>query len=52
MKETDLVWETDWVSEVVIGLGSATFEKRTEYYIYDLVKGAYNVERILINDFI
>ena len=51
VKETDLVWETDWVSEVVIGLGFATFEKRTEYYIYDLVKGAYNVERILINDF-
>ena len=40
VKETDLVWETDWVSEVVIGLGSATFEKRTEYYIYDLVKGS------------
>ena len=39
VKETDLLWETDWVSEVFIGLGSTTFEQRFEYYIYDLVKG-------------
>ena len=38
VKETDLHWESDWVSEVIIGLGSTTFEKRFEYYIYDLVR--------------
>ena len=50
VKETDLLWETDWVSEVFIGLGSTTFEQRFEYYIYDLVKRSY--KRILFINFI
>ena len=37
IKEADLNWETDWVSEVIIGLGAPTSEKRIEYYTYDLV---------------
>ena len=37
IKESDLLWETDWVSEVIIGLGSPTIERKIEYYSYDLV---------------
>ena len=40
IKEADLNWETDWVSEVIIGLGAPTSEKRIEYYTYDLVRRA------------
>ena len=37
VKQTDLLWESEWVSEVSIGLGSTTFEKSFEYYVYDMV---------------
>ena len=37
VKETEILWETDWVSEVIIQLGSPKFEQRREYYTYDEV---------------
>lgn len=44
VKETDLLWESEWVSEVSISLGSIVFEKRFEYYIYDMVNMSYRPE--------
>ena len=37
IRETEILWETDWVSEVIIQLGSPKFEQRREYYTYDEV---------------